>query len=83
MDNSDNTKTAGPSPIKKNKRGKIISSSERLRIINMYKANLEKDPNMSMRSMRQIISKYMGIGESSVNRTFNEYKETNTVTSPK
>jgi len=49
----------------------------------MYKANLEKDPNMSMRSMRQIISKYMGIGESSVNRTFNEYKETNTVTSPK
>lgn len=49
----------------------------------MYKANLEKDPNMSMRSMRQIISKCMGIGESTVHRTINEYKETNTVTSPK
>ncbi|XP_015365184.1 PREDICTED: uncharacterized protein LOC107162689 [Diuraphis noxia] len=89
MDNSGNTETAGPSvklfpsPIKKNKRGKIISSSERLRIINMYKANLEEDPNMSMRSMRQIISKNMGISESTVHRTINVYKETSTVTSPK
>ncbi|XP_022176671.1 uncharacterized protein LOC111038053 [Myzus persicae] len=49
----------------------------------MYKANLEEDPNMSMRSMRQIISKNMGIGESTVHRTINEYKESCTVTSPK
>lgn len=49
----------------------------------MYKINLEKDPNMSMRRMKQIISKYMGSGESTVHWKINEYKETNTVTSPK
>lgn len=32
----------------------------------MDKANLKKDRNMSMRSMRQIILKYMGIGELTV-----------------
>lgn len=48
----------------------------------MYKANFEKDPNMSMRKMRQIISESVGIGETTVHRTINKYKETNTVTSP-
>ncbi|XP_025191797.1 uncharacterized protein LOC112592046 [Melanaphis sacchari] len=89
MDNRDETETASPpdetfpSPIKKNKRGKIISFDERLKIINMYKTNLEKDPNVSIRNMRRIISKSMGIGDSTVYRIINEYKKKNTVTSPK
>lgn len=49
----------------------------------MYKANIKKDPNMSMRQMRAIISKSMGIGESTVHRAINNYKANNTVTSPK
>lgn len=49
----------------------------------MYKANIQKDPDMSMRQMRTIISKVLGIGESTVHRTINEYKKTNAVKSPK
>jgi len=49
----------------------------------MYKENIEKNPDMSMRKMREIISKSMGIGESTVHRTINDYKEKNTVVSPK
>lgn len=49
----------------------------------MYKANLEKDPNTSMRKMRQIISESAGIGESPIHRTINEFKETKLVTSLK
>jgi len=50
----------------------------------LYKACLEKDPNLSIRTMmRRIISKSMGIGETTVFKTINEYKLTNTVTSPK
>jgi len=49
----------------------------------MYKANIQKDPNMSMRQMRTLISKDMGIGESTVHRTINEYNKTNAVKSPK
>jgi len=41
----------------------------------MYKANIQKDPNMSMRLMRTMISKAMGIGESTVHRTINEYNK--------
>lgn len=49
----------------------------------MYKANIQKDPNMSMRQMRTIISKALGIGESTVHRTIIEYHKTNAVKSPK
>lgn len=38
---------------------------------------------MSMKNMRQIISKSMGIGTSTMYREINEYKETNIVISPK
>lgn len=49
----------------------------------MYKANLNKDPDMSMRKLRKLISESTGIGETTVHRTIKEYKETKTVTSPK
>lgn len=48
----------------------------------MYKANLKKNPDMFIRRMRQVISKYMRIDESTVHRIINEYKLANTVISP-
>ncbi|XP_060873383.1 uncharacterized protein LOC132947190 [Metopolophium dirhodum] len=89
MDSSDDQGIEGVaelplvSPIRKNQRGKIVGSRERLLIVNMYKANIQKDPNMSLRQMRTIISKEMGIGESTVHRTIKEYNTSNTVKSPK
>ncbi|CAI6376625.1 unnamed protein product [Macrosiphum euphorbiae] len=89
MDSSDDQGIEGVaelplvSPIRKNQRGKIVGSRERLLIVNMYKANIQKDPNMSMRQMRTIISKEMGIGESTVHRTIKEYNTSNAVKSPK
>jgi len=49
----------------------------------MYKTIIKDNPNMSMREMRAIISKTMGVGESTVHRTISNYKETKTVISPK
>ncbi|XP_050066442.1 uncharacterized protein LOC126555585 [Aphis gossypii] len=86
MDSSDDQGIEGVeafSPVTKNKRGKIVCSRERVRIVNMYKTIIKNNPNMSMREMRAIISKTMGVGESTVHRTIINYKETKTVVSPK
>lgn len=49
----------------------------------MYKTIIKDYPSMSMRQLRAIISKTIGIGESTVHRTISNYKENNTVISPK
>lgn len=49
----------------------------------MYLEQVEKDPSMSIRQIRKIISDAMGIGESTINITINEYNKTKQVTSPK
>lgn len=49
----------------------------------MYKSYVKKDPTILMRERREIISKSMGVGESTMRKTINEYKETNVVTSQK
>ncbi|KAE9522285.1 hypothetical protein AGLY_017328 [Aphis glycines] len=86
MDSSDDQGIEGVealSPVTKNTRGKIVGSRERLRIVNMYKSIIKDNPSMSMRQMRVIIAKALGVGESTVHRTVSDYKETKTVISPK
>ncbi|VVC27951.1 Ribonuclease H-like domain,Winged helix-turn-helix DNA-binding domain [Cinara cedri] len=67
---------------KKNPSGKIISSSQRQMIVNLYKAKLVQIPGATIRKYRQIISKELGIGEKTVSNTIAEYNNTKTVTSP-
>jgi len=49
----------------------------------MYKAILEKDPNLSMRKIRKMISEAIGIGEITIHKTIDTYNETKMVVSPK
>lgn len=49
----------------------------------MYKENLAKDPSMTMKQLKKYISKYMGVGESTVDRIIHIYKQTNSVIPPK
>jgi len=49
----------------------------------MYKVILEKDPNLSMRKIRKMISEAIGVGEITINKTIDTYNETKMVTSPK
>ncbi|XP_022167266.1 uncharacterized protein LOC111031563 [Myzus persicae] len=70
------------SPIKKNARGKRVDSGKRLLIVNAYKSKLESDPEKTMRSLRQEISKELGIGVTTVSKTITLYNRSKTVVSP-
>jgi transposase len=49
----------------------------------MYKKHLAKDPNTSMKQLKQRISERMGVGESTVHQIIHVYKRTNSVVPPK
>lgn len=49
----------------------------------MYKVILEKDPNLSMRKIRKMISEAIGVGEITIHKTIDTYNETKMVISPK
>lgn len=51
-------------------------------IVNAYKYKIEADPEISIRELRGILSKELGIGETTISNTIKEYRETKTVRSP-
>lgn len=70
------------SPVKKNAKGKRVDSSKRLMIINAYKSKLEADPEKSIRTLRQEISKELGIGSTTISKTIMVYNRSKIVISP-
>ncbi|XP_003241398.1 uncharacterized protein LOC100568659 [Acyrthosiphon pisum] len=70
------------SPVKKNAKGKRVDSSKRLMIINAYKAKLEADPEKTIRTLRQEISKELGIGSTTISKTIMVYNRSKIVISP-
>ncbi|XP_060881942.1 uncharacterized protein LOC132953567 [Metopolophium dirhodum] len=70
------------SPVKKNAKGKRVDSSKRLTIINAYKSKLEADPEKSISTVRQEISKELGIGTTTISKTIMVYNRSKIVISP-
>lgn len=60
----------------------IIGEPERICVVNMYKAKIAKDPNLSIRKIRKIISDSLGIGQSTIYKIIKGYNETKLVTTP-
>ncbi|KAL4118946.1 hypothetical protein QTP88_011824 [Uroleucon formosanum] len=80
---SDNDEVVNPSPINKNKTGKIIDEQRRITIINLYKANLPNNSDMPLYKMAKMIADATGVGKSTVGNIIKEYKESKTITIPK
>jgi len=59
-----------------------ISSGQRIMIVNSYKMELRKNPNITVREARIYISKLLGIGQRTVSNVISEYNTKKTVTSP-
>ncbi|CAI6372171.1 unnamed protein product [Macrosiphum euphorbiae] len=51
-------------------------------IVNAYKSELMKNPNITLRDCRIVISKNLGIGQRTVSNVISEYNTKKTVTSP-
>ncbi|XP_025191554.1 uncharacterized protein LOC112591831 [Melanaphis sacchari] len=73
---------ANVSPLTNNPMGKPISSGQRIMIVNSYKMELRKNPNLTVREARIYISKQLGIGQRTVSNVISEYNTNKTVTSP-
>ncbi|KAE9530038.1 hypothetical protein AGLY_011500 [Aphis glycines] len=69
-------------PTKKNPKGKFVSSSQKLMIINAYKMELKNNPKITIRECRITLSKQLGIGQRTISSTISEYNTSKTVTSP-
>ncbi|XP_026672914.1 uncharacterized protein LOC108629203 isoform X2 [Ceratina calcarata] len=67
---------------KKNTSGKFVGSSQRMRIINLYKHMMSKKPIPRYKSMIIELMKETGIGKTTIQKTISEYKSTGRVTSP-
>ncbi|VVC46388.1 Winged helix-turn-helix DNA-binding domain, partial [Cinara cedri] len=78
-DENEQARPSGPSPIKRNKCGKIISTGERQRIVYSYKTILLLDPNKSVRQIRKIISDQIGVEERTIQKIITEYNNTKSV----
>ncbi|XP_026804113.1 uncharacterized protein LOC113547801 [Rhopalosiphum maidis] len=73
---------ANISPLTQNSMGKPISSAQRIMIVNLYKMELKKNPNITVREARIYISKLIGIGRRTVSNVIREYNANKTVISP-
>ncbi|KAE9521384.1 hypothetical protein AGLY_018206 [Aphis glycines] len=73
---------ANVSSSTKNPMGKSISSGQRIMIVNSYKMELKKNPNLTVREARIYISKQLGIEQRTVSNVISEYNSNKTVTSP-
>ncbi|CAI6374522.1 unnamed protein product [Macrosiphum euphorbiae] len=51
-------------------------------IINAYKSKLEANPEISLRQVRTLLSKELGIGITTISNTITEYRNSKTVSSP-
>lgn len=51
-------------------------------IVNAYKSKIETNPEITIREVRGILSKELGVGETTISNTIKEYRELKTVTSP-
>lgn len=68
------------SPVKKNKRGQIVSYAQKVIIVNLYKTLLSKDPFCSHRRLFREISSETGIGFQTIYKIVREYTEKGHVT---
>lgn len=59
-----------------------VSSKQRLLIVNAYKTELRKNPNITVRDSHILISKQLGIGQRTISNAISEYNSRKTVTSP-
>ncbi|XP_022160092.1 uncharacterized protein LOC111026344 [Myzus persicae] len=78
----DQKQPVGRSPVKRNSKGKRVDSGKRQMIINAYKSKLESDSTKSLRTIRQELSKELGIGATTISTTITEYNNSKTVISP-
>lgn len=51
-------------------------------VVNSYKSRIKANPNLKIREARKVISKELGIGETTVSKTIAHYRQTKTVSSP-
>ncbi|VVC36590.1 HAT, C-terminal dimerisation domain,Domain of unknown function DUF4371 [Cinara cedri] len=73
---------ANISPSTKNSMEKSVSSARRVMIVNSYKAELRKNPKLTVQEARIFISKQLGTGQRTVSNVISEYNSGKTVTSP-
>ncbi|XP_017881575.1 uncharacterized protein LOC108625801 [Ceratina calcarata] len=69
-------------PPKKNPSGKFVESSQKMKIINLYKDIKTRNPGIKYKPMLQVLSQQTGIGRLTISKTIAEYKSTGAVTSP-
>ncbi|XP_026822882.1 uncharacterized protein LOC113560942 [Rhopalosiphum maidis] len=69
-------------PVKKNPMGRPVSLKQRIMIVNAYKTALQKNPKITIRGSRILISQQLGIGQRTISKVINEYNSHKTVTSP-
>lgn len=70
-------------PPKKNKKGKVIHSGQRMMIVNIYKDKKNLFPEMKYIDLMQLVANTCGVGRRTVIETIAEYKRTSDVKSPR
>ncbi|CAI6368334.1 unnamed protein product [Macrosiphum euphorbiae] len=82
VDNLQNQQVSLSSPVKKNRCGAFVGSKQRILVINMYKAKIQKQPDAKFNNLMKIISEESGIGYTTVCKTVRNYKNNKEVKSP-
>ncbi|EZA49329.1 hypothetical protein X777_12359 [Ooceraea biroi] len=82
MEEASTSKVPQRSPVRKNKRGQLVHSNQKLIIINLYKTLNEKNPNILRKDVVAKVVEETGIGSTTIRNTLMEYEAAGTVTSP-
>lgn len=69
-------------PVKKNKRGKVIRSKQKRLVINLYKTKKANKPNILYKQLIQELMTETGIGRNSIEKIISEYNGNKTISSP-
>lgn len=60
----------------------LVSSSQKVMIINAYKMELKNNSKITIRECRIVLSKRLGIGQRTISNTISEYNTSKSVMSP-
>ncbi|XP_012216994.1 uncharacterized protein [Linepithema humile] len=69
-------------PLKKNKRGQLIHSSQKLQIINLHKKLKKENPKILNKDAVAQLAKETGIGACSIKNILLQYKRTGAISTP-
>ncbi|KAL4112105.1 hypothetical protein QTP88_015953 [Uroleucon formosanum] len=68
--------------VKRNPKGKFVSSDQKQIIINAYKTKIAQQPNLKKEDLRKILSNELGIGQRTISTTIYQYENFKTISSP-